>query len=174
MEKPMLILVTGCPGSGKTTLAAALHRALRLPLLSRDALKEGYVHTMGMGHTQLPADTNARITELFFSLLSDMTDQGVSVIGEAAFQHPVWADRLLPFMETARVSLVVCGAAEDVVRERLRKRRTEEPEHAYFHGESTMSGYMPPALPVQTISVDTTEGYVPSLEQLTALLQTGL
>jgi predicted kinase len=35
-----VVLVTGLPGSGKTTLARRLSRELRLPLLSKDAIKE--------------------------------------------------------------------------------------------------------------------------------------
>ncbi|MBG0565998.1 AAA family ATPase [Actinoplanes aureus] len=35
-----VILVNGLPGSGKTTLAGKLAAALRLPLVSKDALKE--------------------------------------------------------------------------------------------------------------------------------------
>lgn len=36
----MLILVNGLPGSGKTTLAGPLASALRVPQISKDALKE--------------------------------------------------------------------------------------------------------------------------------------
>jgi adenylate kinase family enzyme len=44
---PLLVLVTGKPGAGKSTLAIELGRAqnLGLPLLSRDAIKAGLVET---------------------------------------------------------------------------------------------------------------------------------
>ena len=45
MEKPCLIVVTGMPGAGKTTFSRALGEALFLPVISRDQIKEGYVHT---------------------------------------------------------------------------------------------------------------------------------
>jgi hypothetical protein len=38
--RPRLVLVTGAPGTGKTTLAVRLGRALTLPVLSRDSVKE--------------------------------------------------------------------------------------------------------------------------------------
>ena len=49
MPKPLLIVVTGRPGAGKTTLAARLSEEWCLPLVSRDRIKEGLVHTEGRG-----------------------------------------------------------------------------------------------------------------------------
>ena len=40
MEKPVLLIVNGFPGTGKSTLAARLARDLSLPLFSRDAIYE--------------------------------------------------------------------------------------------------------------------------------------
>src|SRR5947208_3190660 len=39
-SRPPLVLVHGAPATGKSTLARCVATALRLPLLSRDALKE--------------------------------------------------------------------------------------------------------------------------------------
>lgn len=44
-----LVLVSGAPGSGKTTLAAPLAGALRYPLFSKDYLKETLVRALGGG-----------------------------------------------------------------------------------------------------------------------------
>ena len=45
MNVPSLIVVTGRPGAGKTTLAHTLARLIRCPALIRDELKEGFVLT---------------------------------------------------------------------------------------------------------------------------------
>jgi gluconate kinase len=45
----MLILLTGLPGSGKTTLAGKLADGLDLPLIAKDHFKEILFDTMGIG-----------------------------------------------------------------------------------------------------------------------------
>ena len=90
MKKPVLIVVTGRPGAGKTTFSERISREWYLPLVSRDRIKEGYVHTMGMPHDQLPEDANLLATRAFFDTLGFMLDRNVSVIAEAAFQHKLW------------------------------------------------------------------------------------
>ena len=52
-RKPMCIIVTGRPGSGKTTLSKKLARRLWMPVISRDEIKEGYVNTYGVRHDEL-------------------------------------------------------------------------------------------------------------------------
>ena len=49
VNHPFLIVVTGRPAAGKTTLAHTLAQAIRCPLISRDEIKEGYsvVNTNG-------------------------------------------------------------------------------------------------------------------------------
>jgi len=45
----VLVLVTGVPGSGKTTLARRVAAELELPMLSRDVIKETLFDTLGLG-----------------------------------------------------------------------------------------------------------------------------
>lgn len=44
---PPVILVNGLPGAGKTTLARALSQRLRLPLFSKDVIKEAHADVLG-------------------------------------------------------------------------------------------------------------------------------
>lgn len=43
----MVVLVNGLPAAGKTTLARALSRILRLPMISKDVIKETHADALG-------------------------------------------------------------------------------------------------------------------------------
>src|SRR5215213_5232879 len=80
MKKPFVIVVTGRPGSGKTTLAHTLAKHIHCPALCRDEFKEGYVHTMGGTHASLETDINRRLYDIFFETVDFVVSKGVSVV----------------------------------------------------------------------------------------------
>src|SRR5215475_7164343 len=46
-SRRLVVLVNGLPAAGKTTLARALSRRLRLPLFSKDVIKEAHADVLG-------------------------------------------------------------------------------------------------------------------------------
>lgn len=179
MNKPYLFIVTGRPGSGKTTFAGELSRAAMLPVISRDQLKEGYVHTQGRPHSELSGEVNGIVTDLFFETVGGLIDGGVSLIAEAAFQHKVWSAKLEPLMDRARVRVLICSAGKDgrAALERFLARGLSDPRREYFHGdkgvhmaragmEPTVSAYEEPRLPVPTWHIDTSDGYKPGIDEI--------
>src|SRR5215510_12155258 len=107
-RKPLCIIITGRPGSGKTTLAKNLGQRLWMPVISRDEIKEGYVNTFGVKHDELPPDTNGVVSDLFFGIVSQYLEANVSVVIEAAFQHNVWELSMPKFLELALPVIVLC------------------------------------------------------------------
>ena len=98
-RKPKCVIVTGRPGSGKTTLAKKLGERLWMPVISRDEIKEGYVNTYGVKHSQLPSDTDRIVSDFFFDAVNRYLTSNVSIIIEAAFQHQVWEPRMPRILE---------------------------------------------------------------------------
>ena len=102
--KPLLVVVTGSPASGKTTLSRLLASTIKCPLVSRDELKEGYINTF---HDLAPASAED-IYKLFFQTIDLLLSGNISIIAEAAFQHKLWHPQLMPLIDKAAIRMIIC------------------------------------------------------------------
>ena len=114
-----IILVNGLPGSGKTTLAAALADILALPLISKDALKDALV-TAAPG---IAAGSIGRVAS------ETMWELAAQVAGGAVLESWWFRPRDLSFVEAGlrrcdarRVAEVWCDVPGEVARERYARR----------------------------------------------------
>ncbi|MBD0694248.1 AAA family ATPase, partial [Streptomyces sp. CBMA123] len=121
----MLIVVSGGPGSGKTTLAHALARAVGCPALVRDEVKEGLLHA----GTRTPAPDLA-VRDAFFGVLGVLVDAGVSVVAEAAYQDRLWRTGLQPLAARAELRVVHCRVDPALARRRIAARLAAEGHRA--------------------------------------------
>jgi energy-coupling factor transporter ATP-binding protein EcfA2 len=67
-----LVLVTGPPASGKTTLAKPLARQLGLPLLGKDTIKEALFDTLGTGDRAWSQQLGAASYEVLLTLAGEL------------------------------------------------------------------------------------------------------
>jgi len=177
-QKPQCVIVTGRPGSGKTTLTKRLAERLWLPVISRDEIKEGYVNTHKVKHDQLPENTNGIVTELFFEIVNHYLANRISVVIEAAFQHDVWASRMQKIVELSSPTVVICTVDALVAANRHLKRGLENAEREFYHGDKRVAHYRKtgevlkpepyraPQFDMPTIEVSTEGEYAPTIDEI--------
>jgi predicted kinase len=82
---PLLVVVTGMPSSGKTTVAEGLAARLALPLIAKDEIKESLYESLGADDLAASARIGAAAYALIFGMARTMLASGVSLIAEANF-----------------------------------------------------------------------------------------
>jgi predicted kinase len=159
---PTLVVVSGPPGSGKTTLAHELAAAVPCPAICRDEIKEGMLHAYGGDFEAGPGDVlTQRTLPLFFDVLHTLVEGGVSVVAEAAFQDRLWRPGLEPLGELAELRIVNCRVDAAISYRRANDRGAGRRAHA--------DGM----LQAPSIDVDTADAYSPDFAELVAFIGGG-
>jgi predicted kinase len=178
---PVLVVVSGPPGSGKTTLAHRLAAAIGCPAICRDEIKEGMAHAVP-GFTAGPGDELTRRTNpVFFAVLDLLLRAGVTTVAEAAFQDRVWRPRLEPLRDLARIRVVRCHAGAGVAAARIIRRAQDNPPRRAHPGprgqaerEAAHRAFRPVSIDAPALDVDTEDGYRPPFGQILSFIQPGL
>ena len=83
-DPPLLIVVTGPPATGKTTVAEELAKRLRDPFIGKDLLKETLYDVFGYGE-ELEEKLDRAALALLFNAVDAQLKAGVSVVAESNF-----------------------------------------------------------------------------------------
>ena len=167
---PLAVLVSGAPGSGKTTLAASLGVGLDLPVLHKDQLVHGIWRTRDRA-----LDLGAAGVEPFYRTMELWAEHRRQLrrradLLPAASASPTWRGGLLPGVSS---SMSTAGAgtrwrASNAASATTRSVARRDSRKLLPLAERLQSDlYEPLMLDCPLIVVDTDDGYTPPLQNVT-------
>ena len=129
MRERVLIIVSGAPGTGKTTLARQVATDLRIPYLGKDLIKETLFDSLGTRDRAWSAKLGAASIVLLFKMIE--SHLGVAVVAESNFYTEFDIPRLkrLHGRWNLKTVEVHCETAFGVLHKRLEQRDQSGERH---------------------------------------------
>lgn len=142
--EPAVVLVSGAPGAGKTTLAGPLSRMLGLPLLTKDVIKERLVATLppppSSDHD--PLTWSRMVGGAAMEVLWALASQPVTVMIEANFRPHSTIERERLTALQRPVIEVNCWCPPALAAERYAVRARSGTRDLSTHAVSTLTAAM--------------------------------
>lgn len=123
-----IVLVSGSPGAGKSTLARPLAAALAMPLISKDLIKESLADSLGLGDGSMAwsSKLGGAAMELLWKLAADAP----AAVLEANFRPRSAYERGMIAGLKAMVVEVYCACPAEVAADRYTERGARPEQHA--------------------------------------------
>src|SRR5579862_8549622 len=140
MPEALLVLISGPPGAGKTTLGAKVAQGLGIPFFHKDGIKELLYDTLGWNDRQWSRQLGIASTALLFHVIERQLAAGQSLVAESAFHRAYDLPRLerLQRQYIFQMLEVHCTAEITVLLERF-DRRAQSAERHPGHGEQALA-----------------------------------
>jgi len=175
-RQPLIIYVSGAPGSGKTTLAKRIANELYIPHVSSDLIHGG------VKLTKRSHDRKETFHTIFVPLLVDMTKLRISFVVDHVLQKNMSeSDVIEKLRPHAKIVYVHTQADNPIQRFYEREqRRTDKgvvltPEQLQarrdYHQKNLPNTQYPVDLNVPTIVVETNDGYEPDFDRIIQMIE---
>lgn len=174
-----LIVITGSPGSGKTTLAATLQRELGYPLLQRDALKEVLLDRLGAADRAESQRLGGASWSLLWTILEQLAGRA-PVIVESNFSQGRDETNLAPVVALSSSVVLHCQTDRVTIQRRIAARKGTADRHPGHFDDLAWPElerriwdgvYEPLDLPCPLLRIDTTDGLNPNLPGILAFVK---
>jgi predicted kinase len=144
MSRPLLVLVSGAPGAGKTTLARQLAPMLQLPLVAKDDIKESMADALGETGFEWSKRLGGATMDIIWILMERFAQANASAMFESNFYPDLCGDRISGFAERFGVVLfeIHCTSDAKTLAARVNGRARHAIHHSNDPSVETMEQWM--------------------------------
>jgi predicted kinase len=140
-----VIIVTGLPCTGKTTLARRLSADLKLPLIAKDNIKETLFDTLGWSDREWSRKLGMATMRLLYMWVEEELAAGRSFIVECNFKAEYDTPIFLELMERYPFTpfQIICYTEGPILLERWKVRAASGERHPGHVDHLTLEEFMP-------------------------------
>jgi len=133
---PTIIIITGRPAAGKSTLAKWLSTELKLPVVSKDSIREELFDRLGWKDRKWAQELGKASVDMMFYFARAELEVGHSIIMDNAFHPPISNSRFQSLKEHyhAESIQIVCDSDRETLFERFKSRSDSGNRHP-GHGD---------------------------------------
>jgi predicted kinase len=185
LPEPLLIIITGLPGTGKTTLGKRLAAELHLPFVYKDGLKEILFDRLGWQDREWSKKLGWASIELLYYFIKIQLKAGISFIAESNFKAEFANLEFMALKQKYNFEpfQILCQTDGEVLAQRFRERSKSGErhpghlDHLYYDGfrEASLEGGRE-ALDIggEILEVDTTDFQKIDYDQLLEAIKQSL
>lgn len=184
-QLPVVVVVSGAPATGKTTLALRLGPTLRLPVIVRDRFKEVLFDTFGIPTLGESEKFGLASFRLMDATLGWLLDAEIGAIYESNFRRGLSEKELRVHLPRCRMIQLFCWVEWEMQRQRYEARARGGERHPGHHDLARLRAAearggelawrkrydQPLDLAVPTLRVDTTDGFEPPVGEIVAFVR---
>lgn len=168
VNQPLIVLILGLPGAGKTTLGKKIADELHLPFISKDDIKVRLFDVYGWKDREASKQAGIASFRIMDYFTEEQIKHGNSLILESTF-NPIYDNARFQAWQKeygVRYVQIYCYADADIVRQRFAERAKNDDRHvSAIEGNEGLQvlenyiqqGFKPLNIDSTIIKVDTTD-----------------